>query len=91
MPSDGSVDYALAGALMRKDNASFNATARVSKNAFQTIRIQLTALGLVETQYSKTIKGDMALFWTLTELGRGRVFEWRTVKTAKQALAIPEN
>jgi hypothetical protein len=91
MPSEGSVNYTLAGALMRRDNAGFKPPAQVSQPAFQTIRIQLTALGLVKTQYTETTKGDMALFWILTELGSRRVIEWRTVKTAKQAQAIPES
>ena len=46
---------------------------------FQTITLQLKALGLVNTVYTKTIRGDMALFWSLTKYGEQFMMQLRTV------------
>jgi hypothetical protein len=52
----------------------------VDEEILQTIKIQLSALGLVDVQYLKTTKGGMALFWSLTPTGRQEMYARRTVK-----------
>lgn len=47
---------------------------------FQTMKIQLTAMGLVRVQYSKTTKGGMGLFWSLTDQGEHLMMRLRTAK-----------
>jgi hypothetical protein len=46
----------------------------------QTIKIQFTALGLVNVAYLETTKGDMALFWSLTQTGLEEMYARRTIK-----------
>jgi len=48
---------------------------------FQTISVQLKALGLVNIEYVKTTKGGMGLFWTLTPKGERLMNEIRTVRS----------
>lgn len=55
----------------------------INSQDFQTIKIQFMALGLVNISYAKTTKGDMALFWNLTESGKQLMIQWRTIKTIK--------
>ena len=55
----------------------------INSQDFQTIKIQFMALGLVNISYEKTTKGDMALFWNLTENGKQLMIQWRTIKTTK--------
>lgn len=50
---------------------------------FQTVKIQFMALGLINVTYSQTTKGDMALFWNLTERGTQLMMQLRTIKTNK--------
>ena len=50
---------------------------------FQTIKVQLIALGLINVKYSATTKGDMALFWSLTGKGEALLFKSRTIKKKK--------
>jgi hypothetical protein len=50
------------------------------ENTLQTIKIQLTALGLVNVAYLKTTNGDMALFWSLTKTGLEEMYARRTIK-----------
>lgn len=50
---------------------------------FRTIAVQLTALGLVKIDYSQTMAGGMALFWSNTRLGKREMMEFRTVKGAQ--------
>lgn len=80
-PSDGSVKITLKK----------NAVGRVVKEyyesdmddqIFQTIKIQLMALGLVDVSYAKTIKGGMKLFWRITEAGKSLMLELRTIRNA---------
>jgi len=78
-PNDGSVKSTLASSLLdREDKGGFSAD--VNDQEFKTVTIQLKAYGLVETQYSKTTKGGMALFWTLTDRGQQLMLENRIVR-----------
>lgn len=55
----------------------------LGNEVFQTVKVQLMALGLVDITYSKTIKGDRALFWSLTKKGKSLMIQLRTEKTAE--------
>lgn len=48
----------------------------------KTITIQLKAYGLINTKYTKTTKGGMALFWTLTPKGEQLMIESRVIKSS---------
>lgn len=48
---------------------------------FQTVSVQLRALGLVKIQYLKTVAGGMGLFWSATSAGERLMLELRTVKS----------
>jgi hypothetical protein len=50
---------------------------------FQTVGVQLKALGLVSIDYSQTTSGGMALFWSLTGAGERLMVELRTVRSQK--------
>lgn len=52
----------------------------VNKEDFDTIKIQLIALGLLAVSYNKTVGGGMALFWSLTEKGNKIMIERRVVR-----------
>ncbi|MGO8087247.1 DUF4062 domain-containing protein [Rhizobium leguminosarum] len=82
-PTDGAVNFKLADGLLRRQYPDHKRTPEVRDEAFKTIRVQLTALGLVQTHYTKSTKGDMALFWSLTEAGGRKLVEWRSIKTSK--------
>jgi hypothetical protein len=47
---------------------------------FQTIAVQLKALGLIKIEYLKTIGGSMAMFWQLTSRGEQLMIELRVVR-----------
>lgn len=81
-PLNTSVNYKLGSALHRKFYAGRDKSAQVQHDDFQTIKLQLTALGLVNVPYSKTTHGGMALFWSLTKKGHRLMMQLRTVKAA---------
>ena len=56
--------------------------ADINIQDFQTIKVQFWTLKLIRLDYTKTTKGGMALFWTLTESGKQLMIQLRTVKTA---------
>ena len=60
-------------------------TVNMDDQAFQTIKVQLMALGLVDLKYSQTVKGGMALFWSITDHGRLQMLALRTVKSGERA------
>ena len=84
-PSDGAVNYKLGKSLYRLENPSSDTTAKVDHDDFQTVRIQLSALGLITTNYQKSTGGDMALFWSLTKKGHNTMIKLRTVKATKDS------
>jgi hypothetical protein len=57
----------------------------INTQAFQTIKVQLLALRLVEARYAKTTQGGYATFWSLTERGRTLMFETRTLRKKSDA------
>lgn len=53
----------------------------IDRDCFNTVKLQLSGLGLVRLDYRKTLKGGMALFWRLTELGSSEMMKIRLVKS----------
>jgi hypothetical protein len=49
---------------------------------FQTIKIQLLSLKLVDVQYLKTVQGGMDWFWSLTPKGNKFMVELRSIKNS---------
>jgi hypothetical protein len=58
-------------------------TPILNDQIFQTVKIQLIALGLIEVQYAGTTQGGMALFWKLTQKGHELMMQVRTIKSPK--------
>lgn len=56
--------------------------ASINDQDFQTIKLQLISLKLVEVKYSKTTQGGMGWFWNLTPKGNKLMIELRTIKNA---------
>ena len=66
-PSDTSVNSKLGASLYRKQHPNADIAVQVQHDNFQTIRVQLAALKLINMKYQKTTKGNMTLFWSLTK------------------------
>jgi len=49
---------------------------------FQTVGVQLRALGLVKIEYSETTTGGMGLFWSFTAKGEQLMVELRAVRSS---------
>jgi two-component SAPR family response regulator len=79
-PNDTLVKSQLASALFDKTDKGSH-SARLDDQIYQTIKIQLQALGLIKVQYLKTTGGGMGLFWSLTQPGYGLMMSLRTVKS----------
>lgn len=55
-------------------------SATIDDQVFQTVSVQLKALGLVKIEYLKTVAGGMGLFWSATPAGYALTLELRTVR-----------
>lgn len=82
VPTDYTVKDALTDILKSRENPG-GISHEISEQDFQTISLQLKALGLVNINYSKTVAGGMALLWSLTPQGEHTMMALRTVQTAK--------
>lgn len=78
-PSDVSVKIKLSESLFELTKLD-GTSARINDQEFKTITIQLKAYGLVQTRYTQTTKGGMALFWFLTDRGERLMIESRVIR-----------
>lgn len=54
--------------------------ALINEQDFLTLTLQFKAYGLIQTKYSQTVTGGMALFWSLTDKGEQLMLETRVVR-----------
>ena len=80
-PNDVLVNSKLASSVYKLLHPGKDQSAKVERDCFQTLKLQLAAQNLLTVSYTKTTKGDMALFWTLTSRGQKVMFQLRTIKT----------
>lgn len=52
----------------------------IDDDNFQTVKVQLLALGLVDIRQMSTTEGKTAVYWIVTPVGRKKVLELRSVK-----------
>ncbi|MDD2782285.1 DUF4062 domain-containing protein [Sulfuricurvum sp.] len=77
-PNDSSVKSTLQKSLF-----SGYTSPSLDDQDFQTISIQLKAMGLVNINYSKSIEDGMGLFWSFTPAGEKLMLELRTIPSGK--------
>lgn len=53
---------------------------KVVEQDFQTIKVHLMALGLINAEYLSTVQGGAALFWNLTPAGKKLMIRLRSIK-----------
>ncbi|MBT9460571.1 MAG: DUF4062 domain-containing protein [Rugosibacter sp.] len=78
-PNDGSVKITLSKSLLERAGKDGTGPS-INDQEFKTIAIQLSAYGLIETRYTQTTKGGMALFWSLTDRGERLMLESRVIR-----------
>ena len=81
-PNQEYVKTILHNAIIERDRLN-NRTNSISDQDFQTVAVQLKALGLVNTQYAKTVKGGMAMFWSFTPDGERLMVQLRAIPSSK--------
>jgi hypothetical protein len=84
-PSDDKANRIIASAMYRRLNAAKSAPSgvKIVLYDFETVRLQLAALGVIQLKYSESTSGGMALFWAMTEKGQRVLLSLRTVKSYK--------
>lgn len=80
-PNETSVKEILKDALFKK-SGSYGTSSSLDDQDFQTVSVQLKALGLVHLTYSKTMQGGMALFWSPAPSGEQIMLNLRAVRSA---------
>lgn len=82
-PEASTVKGVLEKGLFKMSSAGGN-SPDLEDQDFQTISLQLKALGLVNIQYTKNLSGGMGLFWSATPAGERLTLDLRTVKSAER-------
>lgn len=78
-PHDKSVrDYLKTELLKKRDK--YARYPEINEEDFQTIKIHLSTLNLIDVQFLKNSKGGRSLFWVLTEFGKKKMRQLRSVK-----------
>ncbi|MGP9800925.1 DUF4062 domain-containing protein [Rheinheimera sp. NSM] len=77
--NESAVDGKLAACLLEREGKS-GSSASINEQEFKTIKIQLEAYGLIKTERLKTVKGNLATFWSLTEKGKKLMIESRLIR-----------
>lgn len=62
------------------EEAISRGTATLNDQDYQTIKLHLKAIDLIEIRFLKTKEGGMALFWNLTDKGEKLMIELRSIK-----------
>ena len=78
-PSDATVKVQLASVLLEREKRS-GYSISINDQEFKTVTIQLKAYGLVKIEQLATIKGGVALFWSLTPKGEQLMMESRVIR-----------
>jgi hypothetical protein len=78
-PRADSVQSYLADALFDQHGSN----PRINDQDFQTIQVQLQALGLIRCELAKAQNGAMYLYWVATPEGRKMGFQLRAIRTKK--------
>lgn len=81
--SESGVVSTLANCLLEREGKS-GSSVSINDQEFNTIKIQLEAYGLIKTARLKTVKGNMATFWSLTEKGKKLMIENRLVRQSTE-------
>ena len=85
-PIDSEIKYRLRTYLherwmVGKSISDMMTDIEIDDQDYQTIKVQLMALKLVDVQYSPSHLGPLELFWSLTALGQKELLKLRSIKT----------
>lgn len=78
-PNDELVQVLLRKAILEHQGKTVY-EATLDDLPYQTLKVQLKALGLISLTYSQTLKGGMAIFWELTPAGENSMLLLRTIR-----------
>lgn len=80
--NDSSVNTQLAKSILKADgkNADGYYTTNIEDEIFQTVKLQLMALGYVDVKSLQTKGGGSALFWSITPKGKKSLLDVRTIR-----------
>ena len=81
-PNQEYVKEILKSAIIKRDGLSTR-TNSMDDQDFQTVAVQLKALGLIKTTYAKTVKGGMAMFWSFTPEGEKLMVQLRAIPSVQ--------
>ena len=84
--SDATVKQVLADSVYRQTRQTGGGSISIDDQEYQTVKIQLLALGLVTVELLSKTKGEMAPFWYLTPKGKDLLFQLRTVKSEEPTI-----
>ncbi len=87
-PNDEKAYELLSGALFARSRKR-GSDHRLDRDAFQTVKVHLIGLGLIECALGESVGNALRLFWQLTPAGERAMLDARVVRTALPPEAGP--
>jgi hypothetical protein len=84
-PTDSRVKDIIGKAMFERSNG--HGSPLLDDQIFKTVSVQLRAVGLVTTSYTKTTAGGMGFFWSLTPAGEREMLKSRIVRSNTESTA----
>lgn len=83
---DAAVNSMLTKIILKANgiNAEDIESSEISDKLFQTVKIQLMALGWIDVQQQTTMANTLALYWILTDAGKTQLLKTASVKAISQ-------
>lgn len=79
-PNDVNAKKIVSRQIYLAENPETASTLDMNDQDFQTVKIHLKSLGLIDPTFTQTTKGGMGLFWFLTPLGEETLIKLRSVR-----------
>lgn len=79
-PSDDTANALIAKNLCETIGKSDGKGFEVDDQVFQTVKIQLEALGLITVKRSQSTSGHYGVFWNLTDAGKAKMLDLRVIR-----------
>lgn len=79
-PHDASARSLIKDCILSELKIRNYSSSNINDQLFQTFKIQLEALGLIQVKQSQTTNGGVALFWYMTKKGKKLMVELRVIR-----------
>jgi len=87
-PNDAEAKKIISMQLYLVEHSKPSGAVELDDQDFQTVKIHMKTLGLIDLKYTEATNGGMGLFWFLTPLGEETLINLRSVKKSNVGIKV---